>query len=261
MSFFSGYGIINTYSDFLRVLRERERVREEKTKKRAKKIAGARENEEKSMEKFAFISDLDDYFCEKYANYDRICVLKGYVMPKMQTTERRADGTDYSYTLPASTMRLAAQENKADLLSQLKEKMTEYTFSFSFRPLKFFEKLRCNRSKYSFKKVFAAICAKYSLSAEDALKTCDINEKTRKRILKGEYYPTKNLIFTLALTCGFSEQDTGVLMQTCGFVYDYAVVKDVVVSYLIANKVLNPAMIRAAFDEYKVDGLFFREAE
>ncbi len=213
------------------------------------------------MEKFAFISDLDDYFCEKYANYDRICVLKGYVMPKMQTTERRADGTDYSYTLPASTMRLAAQENKADLLLQLKEKMTEYTFSFSFRPLKFFEKLRCNRSKYSFKKVFAAICAKYSLSAEDALKTCDINEKTRKRILKGEYYPTRNLIFTLALTCGFSEQDTDVLMQTCGFVYDYAVVKDVVVSYLIANKVLNPAMIQAAFDEYKVDGLFFREAE
>ena len=63
---------------------------------------------------------------------------------------------------------------------------------------------------------------KYSLSAEDALKTCYINEKTRKRILKGEYYPTKNLIFTLALTCGFSEQDTDVLMQTCGFVYDYA---------------------------------------
>ena len=46
------------------------------------------------MEKYAFISDLDDYFCEKYANYDRMCVLKGYVMPKMQTTQRREDGTD-----------------------------------------------------------------------------------------------------------------------------------------------------------------------
>ena len=111
------------------------------------------------------------------------------------------------------------------------------------------------------KESFAVYVQADELAIEDALKTGDINEKTRKRILKGEYYPTKNLIFTLALTCGFSEQDTDVLMQTCGFVYDYAVVKDVVVSYLIANKVLNPAMIQAAFDEYKVDGLFFRKAE
>ena len=75
------------------------------------------------MEKYAFISDLDDYFCEKYANYDRMCVLKGYVMPKMQTTQRREDGTDYSYTLPPETMRLSLQENKAALLKQLKEEM------------------------------------------------------------------------------------------------------------------------------------------
>ena len=121
------------------------------------------------MEKYAFISDLDDYFCEKYANYDRMCVLKGYVMPKMQTTQRREDGTDYSYTLPPETMRLSLQENKAALLKQLKERMCDYTFSFSFRPLGFFEKLRCNRSKYSFKKVFAGICAKYSVTPEQAL--------------------------------------------------------------------------------------------
>ena len=68
---------------------------------------------------FAFMEDLDGYFCEKYANYDRLCVLKGYEMPKMQTTERREDGTDYSYTLPASTMRLALQRNRAQLLAEL----------------------------------------------------------------------------------------------------------------------------------------------
>ena len=164
------------------------------------------------MEKYAFISDLDDYFCEKYANYDRMCVLKGYVMPKMQTTQRREDGTDYSYTLPPETMRLSLQENKAALLKQLKERMCDYTFSFSFRPLGFFEKLRCNRSKYSFKKVFAGICAKYSVTPEQALGVTDIGEKTKKRILKGAYYPTKNLIFTLALACGFSMEDTETLM-------------------------------------------------
>lgn len=214
-----------------------------------------------AMEKFAFIADLDDYFCEKYANYDRICILKGYVMPKMQTTERREDGTDYSYTLPASTMRLATQANKADLLSQLKEKMTEYTFSFSFRPLGFFEKIKYRHKKDSFKKVFAVVCAKYSLTPTDALSACDISEKTIKRLLTGAYYPTKNLVYTLALVHGFSEQDTNTLMDTCTFSYDFTIVKDVIISYLIANKVTNPDMVAAALNEYNVDGLFFRTKE
>lgn len=209
------------------------------------------------MEKYAFISDLDDYFCEKYANYDRMCVLKGYVMPKMQTTQRREDGTDYSYTLPPETMRLSLQENKAALLKQLKERMCDYTFSFSFRPLGFFEKLRCNRSKNSFKKVFAGICAKYSVTPEQALGVTDIGEKTKKRILKGAYYPTKNLIFTLALACGFSMEDTETLMAVCNVSFDYAIVKDVVVSYLLVNRVHNAEMIDAALEEYAVDGLFF----
>ena len=179
------------------------------------------------MEKYAFISDLDDYFCEKYANYDRMCVLKGYVMPKMQTTQRREDGTDYSYTLPPETMRLSLQENKAALLKQLKERMCDYTFSFSFRP------------------------------PEQALGVTDIGEKTKKRILKGAYYPTKNLIFTLALACGFSMEDTEALTAVCNVSFDYAIVKDVVVSYLLVNRVHNAEMIDAALEEYGVDGLFF----
>lgn len=213
------------------------------------------------MDNYDFISDLNDYFCEKYANYDKICVLKGYVMPKMQTTERRPDGTDYSYTLPPETMRLSLQKNKAELLSQLKERMTEFTYSFSFRPLSFFEKIRCNRSKYSFKKTFAAVCARYSLTAAEALSKTDVNEKTKKRLLGGAYYPTKNLLFTLALVCGFSMQDTEALFTVCGLSTDYSLVKDVIVSYLIANKVHNPDMIRAALEEFKVDGLFFREGD
>ena len=56
---------------------------------------------------YDFIADLDEYFCEKYANYDKLCVLDGYRMPKMQTSEVRADGRTYAYTLPANTMRLA----------------------------------------------------------------------------------------------------------------------------------------------------------
>lgn len=39
--------------------------------------------------------------------------------------------------------------------------------------------------------------------------------------------------------------------------FDYAVVKDVVISYLLVNKVHNAEMIDAAMEEYAVDGLFF----
>ena len=85
----------------------------------------------------------------------------------------------------------------------------------------------------------------------------DISEKTKKRLLKGAYYPTKNLLFTLALACGFSVQDTEALMGICGMRFDYAVVKDVVMSYLLVNKVHNAEMIDAAMEEYAVDGLFF----
>ena len=83
--------------------------------------------------KFEFIADLDEYFCEKYANYDKICVLKGYKMPKMQATKRLENGRDYSYTLPADTMRLALQENRLELLADLKTRMADKAVRFRLR--------------------------------------------------------------------------------------------------------------------------------
>ena len=56
-------------------------------------------------------------------------------------------------------------------------------------------------------------------------------------------------------------QDTELLLTVCSLGLDYSLVKDVVVSYLIANKVHNPGMVRAALEEFKVDGLFFRGGE
>ena len=101
---------------------------------------------------YDFIADLDEYFCEKYANYDKLCILPGYKMPMMQATELREDGRTYSYTLPANTMRLAKQEKKAALLAELKSRMTDVTFSFSFRPYGFFTKIKNSFSKYAFHK-------------------------------------------------------------------------------------------------------------
>ena len=89
---------------------------------------------------FDFLSDLDGYFCEKYANYDRLCVLPGYVMPTMQRSEVREDGRTYAYTLPSNTMRLALQEKKKELLAELKNRIADTTFSFSFVPYSFWER-------------------------------------------------------------------------------------------------------------------------
>ena len=42
----------------------------------------------------------------------------------------------------------------------------------------------------------------------------------------------------------------------CEYEFDYKYVKDVVVSYLLQERVSNPVMIARAFDEYKVANLF-----
>ena len=47
---------------------------------------------------FDFINDLDNFFCEKYANYDKICILNGYKRPVMQATRVNEDGsTEFNY--------------------------------------------------------------------------------------------------------------------------------------------------------------------
>ena len=209
---------------------------------------------------FAFMEDLDGYFCEKYANYDRLCVLKGYEMPKMQTTERREDGTDYSYTLPASTMRLALQRNRAQLLAELKEKMWDSSFSFSFRPLGPVERLKEKYGKDSFFKKLPALFQKYGATAGGARARLTVDEYTWNRICKGIYRPTKNLIFSLAIALRMSLEDACQLLECCQLALDYAGVKDTVIAYLLSRNIFNPEMVRAALEEYKVDNLFLAEA-
>lgn len=207
---------------------------------------------------YDFMVDLDEYFCEKYANYDKLCVLPGYKMPVMQTSEVR-DGKTYAYTLPASTMRLAKQENKAELLTALKSRMTDTTFSFSFRIIGFWSRLKKRFSKYVFYKLLRNILAKYNFTEKDVLEQLEIAPEVWTGICKNKYLPTKNLIFSLALAAHLSLDDTVVLLNQCGYELDYAVVKDVVLSYLLVNKVYNRSMVDAALQEYKVGNLFLKQ--
>ena len=205
--------------------------------------------------KFEFLNDLDDYFCEQYANYDRLCVLPGYRVPKMQDTRIDEYGRKTAYTLPANTMRLALQENKAELLKSLKSKMADKSFSFSFTPAPWggvFSRF----SKNSFAKILIQVLSKYSVTCEQAISELKIDEKTWKRICTGSYYPTKNLLFSLALTARFSYEDTKGLLGMLGMEFDYTLEREVVVSYLLKQKVFNQEMIKAAFKEYNVSNLF-----
>lgn len=207
---------------------------------------------------YDFITDLDEYFCEKYANYDKLCILPGYKMPLMQASKIDEFGRTRTYTLPAETMRLALQEKKAELLAQLKEKMTDVTFSFSFQPMGLFASLGSKYSKYGFTKNFKKILAKYGISEEAALAGLDVSEEIWKNICKGKFLPTKNLIFSLALTAQLSYEDTEELLAYASEEFNYTIVKDVVIAYLLQNKVYAPEMIKAALNEYKVCNLFIK---
>jgi len=209
---------------------------------------------------FDFIKDLDDYFCEAYANYDKVCLLPGYVMPKMQETKRDAFGDLVAYTLPANTMRLALQKNKEDILKAFKEKIVDGEFSFTFTAVPWYKRIKNVFKKVAPQKALAAVFKRRGMDAEDAIADIDIDEKIWKKIVRGAYQPTKNLVFSLALACNWEYADAKEVMISIDEAFDYTAVRDTVVAYLLMKKITNPDMRKAALDEYKVRNLFLKEA-
>lgn len=205
-----------------------------------------------------FLLQLDEYFCEKYANYDKLCLLPGYKMPMMQASEIRADGRTYAYTLPMETMSLSRQENKAEILAALKERMVDTTFSFSFRPVRLFARVKNLFSAYAPHKMLKTMLEKYKLTDEEVLQSVNVSAEVWNGILRGKYLPSKNMIFSLALVGRLYFEDVQALLSLCGYALDNACVKDVVLSYLLQEKVFNPTMVARALTEYRVDNLFLK---
>lgn len=208
---------------------------------------------------FEFITDLNEFFCEKYASYDKICVLPGYKMPKMHDVRVTESGRRITYTLPPETMRLAKQEKKTELLQTLKERLVDNTFSFSFSPLNIFGQIRNLFSKLGVAKNLKKLLEKYNLSEEEAGKGLAIEEEVWKGICGNKYLPTKNLVFSLALTQQLSFEDTEWLLSLIGEEFNFAYAKDVVVCYLLQKKIFNADMIEAALAEFKVENLFIKK--
>lgn len=205
---------------------------------------------------FPFIDDLDEFFCAKYANYDKICILPGYHMPLMQKTRVDEYGRTRSYTLPASTMALIHQEKKAELLKALKEKLADKTFSFSFHPLSLWQRFTQKFKKDAFYKSFNGLLKKYKVTEEEAVERLTITAEIYQNIVKGKWNPSKNLVLSLALAFGFSFEDTENTLLYLEENFDYSYEKDVVVAYLLQSRTYNIEMVKAALSEYKVANLF-----
>ena len=204
-----------------------------------------------------FIADLDDYFCKTYESYDQICTLQGYKMPKRQTSEVR-NGKTYAYTLPQELLKLDRQENKEKMLVELKEKLSDKTFSFTFYTVGIWQKWKYRKFYKEAKQTFAALLQKYQVTDEEVQKLLDIDLVIWKNIVKGKFMPSKNLLLSLCMAAHFSITDTETLLDAFDCAFDYALAKDVVVRYLLEQKVYNEQLRNAALAEYKVCHLFLR---
>ena len=202
--------------------------------------------------KFEFIEDLNEYFCEKYAHYDRLCILPGYRMPKMQETGIDAFGRRYSYTLPSERLSLAHQEKKAELLAALKERLCDKNFSFSFRPLNLFERIGDAFAKESFRKTLAEVARAHNADVKGLADDLNVDPAIWKKILKGEFYPSKRLVLALGVSAHFSYREVKAMLQVSGYDFDFENPCDVVVSYLLVKGIYNADMVNAALAEYNL---------
>ena len=201
---------------------------------------------------------LDDYFCETYENYDKICMLPGYQMPKMQDTKIGEDGLTYSYTLPSETMSLSRQKNKDALLKELKNRAFDQTFSFSFHVQSVWGRMGNWFRKRTPGKVLRTLLARHSLTKEQVNDLLTIDKEVFNGIYKGAFIPSKNAALSIALVAEFTVEEIDELFEVCGYAWDFTLIKDTVLSYLLINRVYNATLIQSACDEYNVENLFIR---
>ncbi len=197
------------------------------------------------------ISALDEYFMAHYSDYVRLAALPGYVMP-----DRLVVGPDGKILKKDdSLMRLDRQPSAAALLAQLKKEQADTDYSFSFRFLRFGEKLRRPFDRYSFPRILSRVLEKRRLTADDVGGLLSIEPRFWKKIVKGSLFPEKNTVLAVALVCGLDARDTENLFNACGYEFKEDSVRDVVVRFLLEQKIFVPDLRDACLAEYKVTSL------
>ena len=135
---------------------------------------------------------------------------------------------------------------------ELKSRMSDKNFSFTFRPLSFFQRISEALSKNSFPKKLKEVCRCHNADPNLLTEGLEIDPAIWKRILKGEFYPSKPLLFALGLSAHFTHQETEQLLGASGYLFDFENVTDTVVSYLLLKEIYNQEMVQEALEEYKV---------
>lgn len=199
------------------------------------------------------LSALDEYFAAHYSDYVRLSALNGYVMPEMIEI---ADGG--VRRKEDARMRLIYQPDRDGLLARFKAELADTEFTFSFRFLKFSEKLRQPFDKYAFHRVLPVALKNCRVSAEEAGRRLTVEPKYWNKIVKGALIPEKGTVFALALVCGMGARDAENLMNACGYAFDDKTVRDVVVRFLIEQKIFSYDLMRECLAEYRVTTLPIR---
>ena len=202
------------------------------------------------------IDALDEFFCAQYSDYVRISAIEGYAMPDVVYV-----GSDGNvHRRDSSCMRLAHQPEKEKILAELKSTLadTDFAFNFSFVPV--FHRFRARFGQNSFARLLPKVLSHVGETVESAGEKLDIEKKFWQMIAKGRVYPSKNLVLALALTSRLQTEDVNLLLSTLEFRLEDDNVRDVVVQFLLSQKIFNDEMRNACLKEYKIENLPIKRA-
>ena len=197
-----------------------------------------------------FISDLNDYFCKRYINFDRISSMPSYESVTISMVLKNRNRIEEGAYASNEVRKLAYQPNAAQVLSKLKERYVDDNFSFSVRVAPWKKRVAAFFGKSFTGHAVSAVVKKYGEDPSAMAERLGIGEKVWKNVLKGYYIPEKVLLFKLFLLLGMRQEDCNTLMKVCETYFNFEDARDVVVKYLLDYRVFNREMIDAAFDEF-----------
>lgn len=200
-----------------------------------------------------FIQDLNEYFSKKYANYDLICSVPSYESVTVSMLLKNRNRIEEGEIVSNETRKIAYQPQAEKVLAEVKERYVDNNFTFS---------VRVAPTKTRMKTMFGitgitgkAVAGTISRYGEDPVKYGEklgLTEDVWKKVLKGFYIPEKVLIYKMTILLGLSQKDNFDLMKACGYVYDFADARDVVMRYILDYRLFNRDMVRAAFEEFHI---------
>lgn len=204
-----------------------------------------------------YLRALDEFFCSHYTDYPKLGAIEGYRMPELLTIGKNGVLERQN----SERMKLCYQSDCAALLQTFKRGLVDTEFSFSFSYPSFPDRWRDLFRRHTFAKLLPAALARVKETPAGAGEKLSIEPEIWSKICKGSLYPAKSTVLALALVCRLSAGDVSDLLAVTGFSLSNENVRDIVVEYLVTQKVFNPQMRDACLAEYRIDTLPIRREE